>query len=231
MTIATHQPAHPPRVVSRTKVAPPTVTASTFIGTAQAKLSLGLTQDVPGIQTLQAAIAQGSANQVPASVTRALQAYLETPECATTIANARLVAQFTVANLGNQVAPVPALTAPAQPTDIAAAMIAAAALVAKQRKDTKSYDYGKKLSELISAFGAPEEGLAFEGLNELVYAIWGSEGTDVLWGPGPPTVSPFIQVIVDSVSAFGNSSGDSGGSGGSGRKPSDDDDNTTHQKN
>jgi hypothetical protein len=75
------------------------VNVATLIGAAQGQLSLGLTSAVPGVQTLNNAIARGPANKVPPSAITALQAYIKTPQCQTTISDARLVAEFTIARM------------------------------------------------------------------------------------------------------------------------------------
>ena len=243
-------PAHPSptavHVVSRTTNAPPSLTVSAFIGAAQAKLSLALTKDVPGTKTLQTAISEGPANHVPAAVLTALEAYMKTPQCIQTIADACAVAKYTVERFNGATVPAPKLSASATGANIASAMNAAAGQVARQRKET-SHDYGTRLNTYIGAFDIPA-GLLFQGLNDAVYSIWGSDGTDLLYGPPLPDLNsasgsgdssssggdgsnPYslgrgvIQRIQDNVSTFSNSSG---GSGGSGQSPADSDDSTTH---
>jgi hypothetical protein len=88
------QSSHP---TGGTKIATPDLTVASFIGAAQGKLSLGLTKTVPGPQTLTDAIQQGPANHVPSPVLTALESYMKTSQCATTISDARLVAEFAIA--------------------------------------------------------------------------------------------------------------------------------------
>lgn len=88
--------AHPPAPSSPSS---PDVNVATLIGAAQGQLSLGLTSVVPGVQTLNNAMARGPANKVPPSVISALQAYIQTPQCQITISDARLVAEFTIARM------------------------------------------------------------------------------------------------------------------------------------
>jgi len=213
-------------VISRTgskTVAPPAVTVSAFIGAAQGKLSLGLTKTVPGMQTLKDAIAQGPAAKVPSTVLTALEAYMKTSQCAATISNARLVAEFTIAKLSPNSTPAPKLAAPATLTEVSAASNAAASQVPPQRKDVSTHDKVTAVNAVLSTF-APEAGGPLEALNQVVYAIWGDDGVNFVFGsplPPPPSSDDDppssdnsdgghffpIQTIYDTVSNLSNSNG------------------------
>jgi hypothetical protein len=118
-TIMSTQVFEASAVVTNVATAPPTtatpaVGAAAFIGAAQNKLSLGPSTSMPGMQTLQTALAQGPASHVPASVLAALQAYINTPQRTGTISDARVVVEVTIAqwNAGPTAAPVAAQIAP-----------------------------------------------------------------------------------------------------------------------
>ena len=194
---------------------PPYITVSAFIGAAQGKLSLGLTKTVPGMQTLNDAIKQGPSSKVPASILSALQAYMKTKECATAIASARTIAEYTIAKINGSAAPAPNLHAQVPMMALAAAATAAAGQVPKQR-NVSAHDHASAVNATLSAF-APEIGGPLEIINQLAYALWGDEGSAFFFGPSLPDLpsdsnggggmSYFTQTIYDSVTTFMNSSG------------------------
>jgi len=108
-----------------TNQATPDVIVAGLIGAAQAGLSLGITSTVPGGQSAQDGLSQlASAKQIPAAQVTAVQAYLKTPQCATTISDARAVATYTVAKFKQQsVVPVAPVATPVTPTTGPAAPI------------------------------------------------------------------------------------------------------------
>jgi hypothetical protein len=101
-----------------TNSATPDVIVAGLIGAAQAGLSLGIMSTVPGVQTAQDGLSQlASANQIPPAKVNAVQAYLQTPQCTTTISDARAVATYTIAKFNQQgVVPVAPIASPVMPT-------------------------------------------------------------------------------------------------------------------